>query len=114
VSIIVATPVICPMFEDHPGPHAMDSDGIWHAVDRPSSLALDALTASRVRELLEVAVMARQAAGDRNLHFINGLDLFGVDDAPDLPDGLHPSVEGYRRIGRRFYDLAFGPGHPFA
>jgi hypothetical protein len=114
IPIIVATPVLCPMFEDHPGPHAMGSDGIWHAVDRPSSLALDALTASRGRELLEVAVMARQAAGDRNLHFINGLDLFGVDDAPDLPDGLHPSIEGYRRIGRRFSDLAFGPGRPFA
>jgi GDSL-like Lipase/Acylhydrolase family len=114
VPIIVATPVVCPMFEDHPGPHAIGPDGIWHAVDRPDSLAVDALTGSRGRELLEVAVMARQAAGDRNLHFVNGLDLFGVDDAPDLPDGLHPSIEGYRRIGQRFYDLAFGPGRPFA
>jgi hypothetical protein len=114
VPIIVAAPVICPMLEYHPGPGAMDSEGQWHAVDRPASLATGSLTARRGRELLEVAVMARQAEGDTNLHFINGLDLFGVDDGPDLPDGLHPSIDGYRRIGRRFYDLAFGPGRPFA
>jgi hypothetical protein len=54
------------------------------------------------------------AAGDRSLDFADDHDLIGLDDAGDLPDGLHPSVEGNGRIGRGFFDLAFAPGRPFA
>jgi len=112
--IIVATPIVSPAFDDQPGPGAMDTQGRWHAIDRPHALARGSLTGTRGRELVEMAVLARQAGGDANLHFISGLDLFGPDDAEDLPDRIHPSIDGYGRIGRRFYELAFGEGRPFA
>jgi hypothetical protein len=113
IPIIVGSPVICPAFEDHPGPGALGQDGIWYGVDRPAALADGALTIRRCRELVEGAVSTRRGQGDTNLHYLSGLDLFGPDDGADLPDGLHPSIDGYGRIAERFYDRAFAPGRPF-
>ncbi|MEY3691631.1 MAG: hypothetical protein RJB57_1287, partial [Actinomycetota bacterium] len=48
-----------------------------------------------------------------NIHYLDGLSLFGPDDAGDLPDLLHPNREGYARMGARFHRLAFVDG-PFA
>ena len=45
---------------------------------------------------------ARRDAGDANLHYVDGLTLFGAEDAGDLPDDLHPNAAGYIRIGERF------------
>ena len=56
----------------------------------------------------------RQAAGDANLHLLQGPDLFGPDDVGDLPDGLHPNAAGYQRMGERFHALAFQGDGPFA
>jgi lysophospholipase L1-like esterase len=55
-------------------------------------------------------VAARHAAGDANLHYLDGLTLFGADDAGDLPDDLHPNPEGYIRMGHRFADAVFTGG----
>lgn len=111
--ILVVTPIICPMVEDHPGPTVSDREGRFSVVDRPKGLAEGALSLSRIRALLDSIVDQRRGAGDRHLHILSGLDLFGPGDVSDLPDGLHPNPEGYLRIGRRFYDAAFGPGGPF-
>jgi lysophospholipase L1-like esterase len=67
-----------------------------------------------VRELEGEIVAARCRAGDRNLHLLQGPDLFGPDDVSDLPDGLHPNAAGYRRMGERFHALAFTGEGPFA
>jgi lysophospholipase L1-like esterase len=42
--------------------------------------------------------------------------LFAEADhlAGDLPDDLHPSPAGYRRMGERFAAALFGAGAPFA
>ena len=60
------------------------------------------LTQMRV-EVVE-AVDAMQDRGDTNLHYVNGLDLFGPDLAHLLPDDLHPNAEGYKVMGQNFVD----------
>jgi lysophospholipase L1-like esterase len=46
---------------------------------------------------LEVKKAARtlQEYGDKNIHYINGLDVFDSENAHLLPDNLHPNNEGY-------------------
>jgi hypothetical protein len=106
---VVATPIVCPSTEDHPGPTALGEDGRWFAVPRPETLSVGALSLSRIRELITEIVTTRQAT-DPALHLVEGLQLFGPADVGLLPDGLHPDAEGYRLIGERFHKLAFeGP-----
>lgn len=111
--IAVVTPIWCPSLEDHPGPTAVSDDGKAYALDRPDELAVGALTLTRVRELMAMVVEARRAAGDANLHLLDGTSLFGPDDVDDLPDLLHPNAAGYRRMGERFHAMAFTNGGPF-
>ena len=91
----------------------MRSDAGVHSRERPGFLSAGALTLRRIRGLLAAAVDARRGAGDTNIHYLDGLSLFGPDDAGDLPDLLHPNREGYARMGARFHRLAFVDG-PFA
>ena len=72
-----------------------------------------ALTLRRVREIEAEVVRSRRRAGDHNLHLVNGLDLFGPDDVGDLYDGLHPTSDGYGRIGRRVHERLFAEDRPF-
>ena len=39
---------------------------------------------------------------DSDIHFMDGLTLFGASDEANLPDKLHPNSAGYRLIGERF------------
>jgi len=112
--IAVVTPIICPEAEDHPGPTTLGGDSRFHVVPRPAELATGALTLGRIRTLMAEVVQSRQAAGDDNLHLVDGLALFGTADLDDLPDGLHPNATGYRRMGERFHDLVFAMSGPFA
>jgi len=113
VPILVVSPIICPVAEDHPGPTLSDGKAIG-VVPRPEALRVGALTALRIRDLLAGIVERRRAGGDANLHYLDGLALFGEADLADLPDGLHPNAAGLRRIGERFAALAFGAGGAFA
>ena len=45
-----------------------------------------------------------QGRGDGNLHYVDGLKLFGPEMAHLLPDDLHPDAEGYQAMGRNFVD----------
>lgn len=112
--IVVISPIVCPVAEDHAGPTLPTPDGRFDVIERPSELMLGALTLSRIRELLEVIVLQRVGAGDTNLHYLHGFELFGPGDVEDLPDGLHPNSAGYRRMGERFAAWAFAAGGPFA
>jgi hypothetical protein len=109
VPIVVISPIICPPAEEYPGPAGRTPDGKYERVERSEDLMVGALTVKRMRELLEAAVVGRQAGGDANLHYLSGLELFGEADAHLLPDDLHPSPEGYRMIGERFMSSIFGP-----
>ncbi len=111
VPIIVISPIICPVVEDHPGPTLPDEEtGTVMVTDRPEALATGALSLGRMRELLEAVVESRD---DPHLHYVHGHRLFGEDDLDDLPDGLHPNAAGYARMGERFWSIAFDGG-PFA
>ena len=59
-------------------------------------------TLSSIRSEVAEAVEIMKARGDANLHYVNGLDLFGPDLAHLLPDDLHPDAEGYKLMGRNF------------
>lgn len=74
----------------------------------PRETALNAVgfTLQAMREEVAEAVAAMQAHGDRNVHYVNGLDVFGEDLGHLLPDELHPNAEGYRIMGRSFLDVA--------
>ena len=112
--IALMTPIFCPSAEDAPGPTLLGRDGRYYTIERPKELSTGALTLRRIRELTAEIVSARRDAGDANLHLVDGLQLFGADDAGDLPDDLHPNPDGYRRIGERFHALMFEASGPFA
>ncbi|NBU27576.1 MAG: lipase [Caulobacteraceae bacterium] len=99
--VLVLSPILCPMIEDRPGPTLRAGDQI-RTVERPTELAEGALTLGRTRALLSQIVARRQAAGDANLFYQDGRDLFDTADLADLPDGLHPNAAGLDRMGRRF------------
>lgn len=61
-------------------------------------------TLSAMREEVAEAVSALQACGDRNVYYINGLDVFGPEFAHLLSDELHPNAEGYKIMGKNFLD----------
>lgn len=111
VPLVVITPIVCPVAEDHCGPTIVRG-GQCAVIDRPTELSIGSLTLRRIRELEAEIVAARRDAGDVNLHLLQGPDLFGPADVGHLRDGLHPDAEGYARMGERFHALAFRDG-PF-
>jgi hypothetical protein len=112
--IVVISPIFCPAAEDRPGPTLPNAEGTFEVIERPDELMPGALSLTRISELLEVVVAQRRGAGDVQLHFLHGHQLFGVEDVDDLPDGLHPNSAGYQRMGERFLAYAFGSAGPFA
>jgi hypothetical protein len=112
--LLVVSPIHCPSAEDHPGPTVPSEDGRYRTVPGLDELRATCLTLTKARAAIESIVAARRDEGDRNLHYLDGRELFGPDDAGDLPDDLHPNAAGYIRMGERFAALAFGPGAPLA
>ena len=102
VPIIAISPIYCPSAETRPGPTVPNEDGKFVTIDGFEPYRVGCLSLTRIREIVAEAVDARRAAGDANLHYVDGLDLFGEADADDLPDDLHPNPAGYERMGERF------------
>ncbi len=69
------------------------------------------LSLTVMRGLLEHVVAERIAIGDRQIGYLSGLDLLGPTEGQSLPDGLHPSIPAYRRIGERFFAKVLAPEH---
>jgi hypothetical protein len=112
---VVASPIVCPMVEHHPGPTIPDPAGGFRVIEgAPAELRATDLSLTRIRTIVHDVVAGRRERGDTNLHHLDGLELFGADDVGDLPDGLHPNADGYVRMGERFAAYAFAPGGPFA
>ena len=84
------------------------------SVDAPDELRRNSLTTRKMRAAIEAVVTVRQGLGDENLHYLSGLELFGEDDAGDLPDHVHPNDAGNQRIAERFVRHAFADGGPLA
>lgn len=116
--LVLVTPIFCGIHEDAPGPGAFDVAAL--AAGRAqfvaaggSDLSNGRLTLRVVREAL--ATVAGRRAGDPHLHLLDGLSLYGPDDAATypLPDALHPDAATHRLIGERFAASVFGADGPF-
>ena len=87
-----------------------DPAGSGAAVSSPSTATRPTSPSERslswIRDYVRDAVARRAERGDANLHYVDGLDLFSLADAADLPDDLHPNGDGYERIGQRWHALA--------
>lgn len=105
--LVVVSPVWCGIHEDTPGPAAPDMKA-WAegevrfvALGDPADPTPGRLTLRSIRA--ELARIVEQRA-DPRLSYVDGLKLYGADDAVDhpLPDDLHPSPGAHRLIGERF------------
>ncbi|MGW6685358.1 GDSL-type esterase/lipase family protein [Streptomyces sp. NPDC054961] len=118
--LLVVSPIHCPIHENTPGPCVPDLRAMGEgrlrfvATGDPAQTAAGKLTLTVIRD--ELARIVRQrAATDPNLHYLDGLELYGEADHDELPlpDALHPDPATHRRIGERFARLAFAAGGPF-
>lgn len=118
--LLLIAPIFAAIHEDTPGPGAVDPATLgteqvqFVATGTRGDTAQGRLTLQVIRDALRDVFDSR--ADDPNLHYLDGLDLFGPKDAATdpLPDGLHPSAGVHEVIGRRFAHIAFTPGAPFA
>ncbi len=60
------------------------------------------MTLVKMRSQVEQAVALLREAGDENLYYVNGLEIFGEAEREFLPDDLHPNGDGYRRYAENF------------
>ncbi|MEU2539951.1 SGNH/GDSL hydrolase family protein [Streptomyces iakyrus] len=119
--LLLVSPIHCAIHEDTPGPTAPDGDEIgkgrlvFAPMGDPAETPMGKLTLTVIREELSRIVEQRRAA-DPNLHYLDGLDLYGPQDAATLPlpDHVHPDAATHHHIGDRFHELAFTKGGPFA
>ncbi len=88
IPIAVVSPIISPPREDQPNAVGM-------------SLGV-------MRAHLRDAVERMQDAGDENLVYVDGIEVFGQDMVGYLPDQLHPNADGYEALGRSFSRIVFG------
>jgi hypothetical protein len=110
--LLVISPIHCAIHEETPGPCAAElreGQVLFLATGDPAEREAGKLTLTVVRDEL-ARIVAQRAAEDPNLHYLDGLDLYGEADAAELPlpDRLHPDAASHRRIGERFGTLAFG------
>ena len=77
----------------------MIDGAVLFAKERPAEFAAGALHLERIREILTDAVSKRN---DKNLYYMNGLELMNEKNVDLMPDKLHPNSEGYRLMGERF------------
>ncbi|MGW0082322.1 GDSL-type esterase/lipase family protein [Streptomyces sp. NPDC003393] len=116
--LLVVSPILCPVQEDTPGPLMPDLDSEtlrFKATGDPAETAAGRLTLTIIRDAL-AGIVKQRAADDPNLHYLDGRDLYGESDHAEfpLPDAIHPSPEGHRRIGENFAKLVFADHGPFA
>ncbi|MFJ4820910.1 GDSL-type esterase/lipase family protein [Streptomyces sp. NPDC088801] len=119
--LLLVSPIHCAIHEDTPGPTAPDSEEIgkgrltFAAMGDPAETPAGKLTLTVIREEL-ARIVEQRAADDPNLHYLDGLALYGPKDAAalPLPDHVHPDAATHHHIGDRFHDLAFTRGGPFA
>jgi len=70
------------------------------------------LTLPQMRAELKRIVEVLQKRGDKNIQYVDGLQLFNEDDMIKggmMPDRLHPNGDGYEHMGRNFARISFGP-----
>lgn len=112
--IVIASGLYWRGSERTPGPavrERREEGWRFRTTGSPESVSLGALSMQTSREQLHQLVSARRASGDFSLHYVDGLTLFGPEDARihPLADDLHPDAPVLVEIGRRFAALDFWP-----
>ncbi|MFC3493811.1 GDSL-type esterase/lipase family protein [Glycomyces rhizosphaerae] len=107
--IVLVSPIWCEPVETSAGPTIQDparSEEWSIAAGSEDDVATGKLSLRVIRAELESIVDRRRADGDRRLHYLDGLALYGENDAAamPLPDNLHPGPDVQRLIGERFAD----------
>ena len=100
--VIAISPIFCPHAETQAGPMVRDASGKFVTWEGYDAIRNGCMSLRRVREIIADVIETRRRSGDQHLHYLDGLTLFGAEDAADLPDDLHPNARGYIRIGERF------------
>jgi hypothetical protein len=122
VPLLVISPILCPIHEDIPGPSLIDTASIasgkprFRAVGDKAERLRGKLALTDIRAELS-RIVAQRAAADPNLHYLDGLDLYGETDAAELPlpDDLHPDAATHHRMATHFAaHVFFTPAGPFA
>ncbi|MET9391660.1 GDSL-type esterase/lipase family protein [Streptomyces sp. NPDC006624] len=119
--LVLVSPIHCAIHEDTPGPTAPDREAIANGrmlfapMGDPAETAGGKLTLTVVRDEL-ARIVKQRAADDPHLHYLDGLTLYGAQDAAELPlpDRVHPDAATHRRIGERFAAHAFNESGPFS
>jgi len=104
--LIVISPIYSALLETMPGPLLRKAAKHYERQERPCALNDGALTLQSARTVIETIVSRRKSAGDSALHYIDGLSLFGTDDAALMPDQLHPDEAGHVLLAHRYIALA--------
>ena len=111
--IVVVSPILCPPVERAAGPTIQDpsrSEEWSIAGGTEAEVALGKLSLGAIRAAL-ADIVARRRGSDPNLHYVDGLALYGPVDAErmPLPDNLHPGPDVQRLIGERFTEHVLRP-----
>lgn len=85
----------------HPDTPMVVCSPIWCRSREATSNAAG-MTLEIMRAEIRAAVESFQRRGDRQLFYVDGRRLFGEDLEHLLSDGLHPTAEGYRKLGENF------------
>lgn len=117
--LLLISPIYCGIHEQTPGPCAIDPATFgteqmrFITTGAPSDATQGRLTLETIREALRAVVDNR--SDDLNLHYLDGLELYGAHDAEanPLPDALHPNAEAHELMGQRFADRVFTAGAVF-
>ncbi|KRA96794.1 lipase [Devosia sp. Root685] len=112
--LLVVSPIYCPIHETTPGPGQFDfaalAEGrlLFRAEGNPEEAAKGKLTLVAIRRKME-EIVAQRAASDPNIHYLDGLALYGEADNARLalPDALHPDGAIHALMGQRFAQAAF-------
>lgn len=97
--LILISPFHCEIQETNGGPIDIKDDLTFVVPTNPRP---EALTLTRVRELMARVVGSRPAGSVR---LIDGLSLLGAEDEWTLEDRLHPNAAGTKLIAERFVAL---------
>ena len=65
------------------------------------------LTLGDMRKILEEVVERFRQQGDKNIYYVDGLNIFGQKEAEYLPDQLHPNAQGQFALADNFIREVF-------
>lgn len=97
--------------EKHPDIPMIVMSPIWHEPYEKRANRLG-FTLPTMRDEVCAAVERLKAHGDRHIRYVDGLMLLASKNGHLLPDGIHPSVDGYRLIAKNFATYALADLFP--